>query len=218
MSKSKLKNWAKVGLLSVLWCGGLGQTPAQDAESQSAALDRLPKVWQERVHRLTREEFEATLSFWAEKFAPTLTVTKLGESAEGLGIFQIEITDTLVPDTDKQRALITALHGGPERSGTTACLHLIEWLLGESPEAVETRRKQRIRFIPVPNPYAYFVTDRFGNSLKIDPYTGGGVANWDLKTVTFKALDRSPEIRAVIEAIDDFQPEVHLDLHGTGLQ
>ena len=68
-----------------------------------------------------------------------------------------------MPDEDKQVALVTALHGGPERSGTTTALRLIEWLMGDSDLAKETRRKQIVLVIPIANPYAFFTTDRFGN-------------------------------------------------------
>ena len=119
---------------------------------------------------------------------------------------------------NKQHALITALHGGPERSGTTTTMALAEWLLGDSEEAREIRANQIVLLMPIPNPYAYFVTDRFGNSLKIDPYTGGSTPGWDFETQTFKNLDRAPEVAAFLKVVDDYQPEVHLDLHGTGLQ
>jgi len=185
----------------------------------TAALARVPHLWNEEApHRLTLEEYEATLDYWVEQHGAILSVERAGESAEGMGIFLLRITDPEAADEDKQHCLITAMHGGPERSGTTTCFHLIEWLLGDSPDARETRREQIIAFLPIVNPYGYFETDRFGNSLKIDPYTGGGAGNWDFETLSFKKLDRSPEIATVLRIIDSFQPEVHLDLHGTGLQ
>ncbi len=172
----------------------------------------------EPVHRLSLEEYEETLRYWEERYPEFLEVERIGESREGMGIFLLKITNQEVSPENKQRCLLTALHGGPERSGTTGCLRIIEWLLGEDPEAAETRSKQEIWILPIINPYAYFVSDRFGNSLKIDPYTGGGIANWDLDTLSFRALDRAPELRAFLETVDRFQPEAHLDLHGTGLQ
>lgn len=170
------------------------------------------------VHRLTREEYEATLTFWENKYGEILQVERIGESREGMGIFLLKITDPGAPAEKKQHSLITALHGGPERSGTTACMHVIEWLLSDEAQAKETRRNQEIQVIPIINPYAYFETDRFGNSLKIDPYTGGGATNWDMETLSFKVLDRAPEMAALLKVVDEFQPEAHIDLHGTGLQ
>jgi hypothetical protein len=68
------------------------------------------------------------------------------------------------------------------------------------------------------NPESFFVTDRFGNAHGIDPYTGGGPKNWDLTTMTFKAIDKSPEIAAFLSVVDKHRPEVHADIHGIGLQ
>ena len=173
------------------------------------------------MHRLKRAEYAATLDYWQEKYPDHLQVERVGESVEKMGIFLLKITDRVADEgahADKQHALITALHGGPERSGTTTTMALAEWLLGDSEEAQEIREKQVFLLMPVPNPYAYFVTDRFGNSLKIDPYTGGSTPGWDFETQTFKNLDRAPEVAAFLKVVDDYQPEVHLDLHGTGLQ
>jgi hypothetical protein len=172
----------------------------------------------EPVHRLTLAEYEATLSYWTEKHPDKLTTEAIGTTREGLSIHLLKITDSSTPAGNKQHSLITALHGGPERSGTTGCLRVVEWLLSDDPLAVETRKRQEVWLIPIINPYAYFSTDRFGNSLKIDPYTGGGITNWDLETMSFSALDRAPEMKAFLETVDRFQPEAHLDLHGTGLQ
>ena len=182
-----------------------------------AGLDR---PWEEKVHRITREEYEETLRFWGERHDGILKVEQVGASLEEVPIYLMVVTDRTVPDDDKSVCLITSLHGGPERSGTSTVLHLAEWLLGDDPEAVETRRRQIVLLMPIVNPYAYFVTDRFGNSKGIDPYTGngGGTPNWDLKTLTFKQLDKSPEIEAFLSVVDRFRPEVHCDLHGTGLQ
>ncbi|MFT5469546.1 MAG: hypothetical protein ACI8UO_004667 [Verrucomicrobiales bacterium] len=195
---------------------------AQNNHPIHERLDRVPKVWEEGpVHRLTLEEYEATLEFWQERHGDRLVVEEIGESLEKMKIHLLRITENVESEDeaeDKQVALITALHGGPERSGTTGTLALTEWLLGDSPEAAEIRRKQVLLVMPIPNPYAYFVTDRFGNSLKIDPYTGGSTAGWDFETMTFKSPERSPEVAAFLSVVDRFQPEVHLDLHGTGLQ
>ncbi|MFH1919145.1 MAG: M14 family zinc carboxypeptidase [Planctomycetota bacterium] len=189
-----------------------------DADDVEARLARMPQPWKESVYRFTSDEYEETLRFWAEKHPEILTVEPAGVSAEGVEIFLMKITDKSIPDVDKQVCLITSLHGGPERSGTTTILHLAEWLLGESPEAATVRRKQVVLLMPINNPFAFFVTDRFGNSAGIDPYTGGGPQNWDLETMTFKAIDKSPEIKAFLSVVDAYRPEVHADVHGIGLQ
>ncbi len=116
------------------------------------------------------------------------------------------------------RRLATSLHGGPERSGTAAVLHLAEWLLGDDPEAIETRRKQVLLLTPINNPYAYFVNDQFGTPEKIEPYSTGCGKLWDLSTLTFTARGRSPEVDAYLSVVDHYRPEVHADAHGIGLQ
>ncbi len=191
---------------------------ADDDDNIQARLARMPRPWTEKVHRVTRKEYEATLEYWAEQNPKTLGVERVGVSAEGMGIHLLKITDATVADNDKQICLITSLHGGPERTGTTTILHLTEWLLGDSPHAAETRRRQIVLLMPINNPNAFFVSDRFGNANGIDPYTGGGPQNWDFKTMTYKALDKSPEVKAFLAVVDRYQPEMHADIHGIGLQ
>lgn len=172
----------------------------------------------ERVHRITKAEYEATLEYWEEKFAEILTVQVVGQSAAGDDIHLVKISDPTVEDADKQVALVTALHGGPERSGTSTALHFIEWMTSDAPAAREIRQKQILIIMPINNPQAFFQTDRFGNAANIDPYTGGGPQHWDLKTLNYLSADKAPEVKAVLDVVDQWQPEVHADLHGTGLQ
>lgn len=169
------------------------------------------------LHRLTSQEYKMTLDFWGEKYADILEIEKIGKS-DGETLYLLKITDRNVPDDDKQIALFTCLHGGPERSGTTSILKLTEWLLSNEQEAIDTRKNQIVLVIPIILPKSYFETDSFLNTNKIDPYTGGGISNWDLNTLTYKKLDEVPEIEAFIGVVDKYKPEAHLDLHGTGLQ
>ncbi|NNE94149.1 MAG: hypothetical protein HKN23_21080 [Verrucomicrobiales bacterium] len=182
-------------------------------------LEKVPRIWEEPApHRLTELEYVATLEFWDEKFGAMLEVERSGGSASGQGIYTIKITDPESPAEEKQHSLITALHGGPERSGTTAAFHLIEWLTSDDPAAVKTRKNQEVWVMPILNPHGYFVTDRFGNEAKFDPYTGGGAGAWDIENLRLKEPEKSPELMTFLNIVDEFQPEAHLDLHGTGLQ
>jgi len=181
-------------------------------------LKAMPRPWQREVHRITPDEYAETVRYWAEQHPEVLTVEELGKGGENLPIFLLRVSDPKVPDADKQVCLVTALHGGPERTGTTTILHLAEWLLGDSPKAAEIRRRQVVLLMPIVNPYAFFVTDRFGNVAGIDPYTGGGPQNWDMTALTFKETDKAPEIAAFLAVVDRYRPEAHIDLHGTGLQ
>lgn len=206
-------------LLGVAFVGWLTLVShaAQPHDDIGANLARVPRPWVNSMHQLTFPEYETTMKYWAAEHPDIATLEKRGESHDGMGVYLLKVTDATVANDDKQVCLVTALHGGPERSGSTATLHLIEWLLGDSAEAMETRRKQVVLFMPIPNPHAYFVTDRFGNAEKIDVYNAG-LKWWDLKTLTLTAPDKTPELAAVLSVVDEYQPEVHTDLHGVGLQ
>jgi zinc carboxypeptidase len=201
-------------------------TFSDDADNIETRLMQIPQPWIRKMHLITPNEYETTMRFWSEKHPQFVELETAGITKEGSPIFLMKISNRSLSDDDKQVCLITALHCGPERSGTTTILHLIEWLISDSPDAIETRRKQIVLLMPIVNPYAFFVTDRFGNSQGIEPYTGGGMnpytggsgTNWDFETMTFKELEKSPEISAVLSVVDEYKPEVHADIHGVGLQ
>lgn len=197
--------------LGALFC--LAQTP----EKPASRLDELPQPWKEPIHRISFEEYDATLKYWARQHPGLFTLEKRGESHDGQPVYLVEITDSAVPSEDKQVALVSALHGGPERSGTTTILHLIERLLDDSEFSKETRRKQVVLLVPIANPYAFFTTDRFTNKQKIDLYDPQ-IGYWDLPKLKLAVPQRTPELAAFLSIVDEYQPEVHLDLHGTGLQ
>ncbi|WP_395745709.1 alpha/beta hydrolase fold domain-containing protein [Prosthecobacter sp.] len=172
------------------------------------------------MHRLTWEEYVGTLTHWRQKFAGRMTLESRGMSGQNMPVYLLKITDAKVPSADKQVCLVTTLHSGPERTGTTGALAFAEWCLSDDPLAVETRRKQIILVMPCVNPLAMFYTDRFRNEHGVDPYTGGGRLGkiWDVKTLTLTKPEDAPELTAVLSVIDEHRPEVHADLHGTGLQ
>jgi acetyl esterase/lipase len=172
------------------------------------------------MHRLTWEEYAGTLNHWRKQHPKIATLEARGMSGQNMPVYLLKITDSTVPDTDKQVCLITALHSGPERTGTTGALAFAEWLLGDDPLAVETRRRQIVLVMPVINPLAMFYTDRFRNEHGVDPYTGMGRVGklWDVKSLTLTKPEDAPELAAVLSVVDQYRPEVHADLHGTGLQ
>lgn len=174
----------------------------------------------ELLHRLTWDEYAGTLSHWRKKYSKLAALESRGLSGQSMPVYLLRITDAAVPAADKQVCLVTALHSGPERTGATGALAFAEWLLGDDPLAVETRRRQIVLIMPVVNPLAMFYTDRFRNEHGVDPYTGSGRVGkiWDVKTLRLTRPEDAPELAAVLSVIDEYQPEVHADLHGTGLQ
>ena len=162
-------------------------------EMSSDPFATQPKPWVDSIHQLTLEEYEGTLKYWAAKFPSLLTLEKRGDSLEGMPIYLLKITDSSVPAADKQVVMVSALHGGPERTGATTILHLAEWLLGDSELARETRRKQILLLMPMLNPHAFFVSDRFGNKEGVDLYDPQ-TKWWDVNALKLSAPDKTPEL------------------------
>jgi hypothetical protein len=128
----------------------------------------------------------------------------LGRSAQGRALYAIRLTDARANDTDKEHALVTALHSGRERSASTTVLSMIEWLLSDEAVAREVLRRQVVVALPIPDP------DRY-EAGKISPVYGA----WTLDGP--RDPDRSPEAVAVQRMMDQYQPEVHADIHGANL-
>ena len=172
------------------------------------------------LHRLTMQEYDTTLQGWRKRYPQWMTCQSRAMSGQNLPVYLIKVTDRAVPDADKQVCLVTAMHSGPERTGTTGAMAFLEWLLGDDPDAVQTRQRQIVLIMPVVNPLALFHTDRFRNEHGVDPYTGLGRSGkiWDVKTLSILKPEEAPELAAVVSVMDEYQPDVHADLHGTGLQ
>lgn len=172
------------------------------------------------VHRLTWEEYSGTLVHWRKSHPRLVTLESRGMSGRNMPVYLLKITDSSVSPEDKQVCLVTTLHSGPERTGTSGAMAFAEWCLSDDPLAVETRRRQILLIMPCVNPLAMFYTDRFRNEHGVDPYTGSARIGklWDVKTLTLTKPEDAPELAAVLSVIDEHQPEVHVDLHGTGLQ
>ncbi|GEP42601.1 carboxylesterase family protein [Brevifollis gellanilyticus] len=183
--------------------------------SLASAQEKYPPM-----HRLTWEEYAATLAHWSKKYPKVARLYNRGLSGLNMPVYLLRISDPTVKETDKQVCLVTTLHSGPERTGTTGAMAFAEWCLSDDPLAMETRKKQVVLVMPCVNPLAMFITDRFRNEHGVDPYTGTGRLGklWDVKTVTLTKPEDAPELNAVLSVIDEYQPEVHVDLHGTGLQ
>ena len=161
----------------------------------------------------TFEKIEARLREWARRHRGRMRLETIGKSVEGRPLFRAWITDRNTPDRDKERVLMTALHSGQEHSGTTSTLTVMQWLLEGGKEADAVLRRQSFACMPVVNPDRYVQPnsmDGLMNMLKRDPYTG-----WTLEGPADPA--RCPEAVAVHQTIDEFQAEVHTDLHGNSL-
>jgi len=149
-------------------------------------------------------QLEVLLRAWDEAHPGSLALQEIGRSLEGRPVWALSITDRATADEDKQHVLVTGLHSGVERSGTTAICALCEWLLGDDPGARETRHCQQVVCVPVADPDNY-VRGRHGP----------GYTDW---TPTGPARpEQMPEAVAIRRLFDRLQPEVHADVHGMSL-
>ena len=152
------------------------------------------------------EQVEARLKDLQQRHPKRLKLEVVGRSAQGRSIYLAQLTDPSVPDDHKERVLLTALHSGIERSGTTGTFAIMEWLLSNDHAAKETLRRQRVFCLPMVNPDGY-AKGTHANSLGLDPYT-----QWTVEGP--KDPDRAAEAVAIQKIMDEFQVEVHADVHG----
>jgi len=158
-----------------------------------------PPIWPplEKLTDLLRE--------WARQHADVMTLIGAGKSVGGRPVHAIRVTDPTAADEDKEHALITALHSGQERSGTTTVFCLLEWLLSGDPAAREMLRRQVVVCVPIAHPDGYVGAGSPGNVYHL--WTPGGPAD----------PANQPEAVALQGVMDELQPEVHADIHGISM-
>lgn len=181
---------------AILGGGLLSPSPAA-TESRPQTRD-----WFGREQWPPFERVEALLKHWAKKHPRITTLEPMAQSAQGRAIYAIRLTDPDADDSAKEHALITGLHSGLERSGTTTILHIMEWLLSGEPRAKEILSRQSVVFMPIPDP------DRY-EAGQVSPVYGA----WTLDG----PRDASPEAIAVKQIMDRHRPEVHADIHGVDM-
>ena len=175
------------------------ETELHQSPSQKAAHDPFgPPIWP------PIEKVDAVLQHWARKHPDRMRLDVAGRSAKGRPLYVIRLTDGNIDGADKEHALITALHSGLERSGTTTVLAIIEWLLSEDATAREILRRQVVVGLPVPDPDRYVAGE-------VSPAYGAWTLDGPL------APERSPESMVVKKVMDEYQPEVHADIHGVNM-
>ena len=126
----------------------------------------------------------------------------MGKTPAGRTILMCRITDHNVPDDDKQIALFTSCHAATEKNSTTSLLHVIKYLIGDSPTAAEIRRRQVVLVMPCNDPDGYH-----RGSKARDVY-----GCWDWNGVTDP--ENHPEAVILQRVIEEHQPEVLVDVHG----
>lgn len=162
------------------------------------------------------EEMKRGLRRWQAKHPQRLKVQSVGKTLAGRDVLLCKVTDASVDDVDKQVVLITTTHGGREYNSSTSALHLVKWLIGNSPLARETRRRQIVLVMPACAPDAY-AEKRYPGVMPDDETTIKGEGNPCLSYWSWTGVmrpDINPEAVAIAKVMDRYMPDVHADLHG----
>ncbi|MHB8971604.1 MAG: M14 family zinc carboxypeptidase [Pirellulaceae bacterium] len=178
-------------------------TAADDPTSPSPGREQVqeyfgPPVWP------PFDKVEAVLQYWSHKHPNLMQLEEAGRSAQGKALYSIRLTDPTSEDADKEHVLVTALHSGLERSGSNTVLAIIEWLLSQEPAAQDILRHQVVVGLPIPDPDRYVAGT-------VSPVYGAWTTDGPCDP------DHSPEAMVVKQTMDQYQPELHADIHGTNL-
>ena len=171
----------------------------QTSESADTARPRLFDPANPKSPAPSLSALAAGLKRWAELRGDSFEVRTIGQSRKGHPIHLCKATDFRVEPRDKQRVLVTTSRG-PERNATVLALALLRWLLSDDPIAMSTRKTQEVYIMPSSDPDGYETgsdAERFVENLI---WTGP------------KEPDRFPAGAALMRAITDIQPEVHIDV------
>lgn len=158
-------------------------------------------------------EIESGLRGWQERSPERLEVIEFARSAQGRPLLCARISDRTVPDGDKQVVLFTATHAGPEFNSCTGLLRTTKWLLGDEGPAPELRRNIVTLICPCCNPDGYEIGEvepqkAWGNLIGGNPCSGS--YTWD----DVREPERNPEAVGLVRLMDEYMPDVHIDVHG----
>jgi hypothetical protein len=187
------------------------------ASDLSSKLEKMPKPWTEPTRRPSLLQYIGIMHYWEEKYPEYYKLEKVADSLKNKPVYLAIITDQKVSDDNKNVILITGFHSGAERTGALALLNFMEWLLGDSKTAVESREKNIILMMPLVNPDGFFGAESNFNPKRIDPYSAGRGRDFDIPNLKLKNPQDSPEISSYIKVCDRFKPDFHIDVHGVAL-
>ena len=196
---------------------GIAAAAAFLGVSAADRLGELEKPWATPARRLYLKSYIGTMNYFAAVHPDCATLEVRGRSPKGLPVYLLKVTDKSVPDDNKNVLLITGFHSGAERTGAAGVLAFTEWLTGDSALAVESRKKNVVLLMPIVNPEGYFLFEHWGNCRKMDIYALGRGNRINLDTQELKNPENGPEVLAYRGVADQYHPDMHIDVHGTGL-
>lgn len=139
----------------------------------------------------------------AAKFPKLTRLRRVGRTLQGRPIYAVTITDPKVPDANKQNVLVLGGKHGNEESGRIVALAVIDWLVGKSALAKETRKKQKIVVMPNCNPDGCETNDH-GNS------------KGDIRHLNIPDGATDAEGIAIQKVMNSLQSELYIDMHACG--
>ena len=136
---------------------------------------------------------------------PNVMVSDLCRSEENRRVIRLRFTDSAVPDAEKKIIWVQARQHAFESHSSWEADGLAMWLAGDSPEAVELRKRAVVNVIPI---------------MDVDNVYKGG-AGKDQKPVDFNRCWRQDEqwnaVKSAIETLDEetltAELAVFIDLH-----
>ena len=182
-----------------------------------ADLSQMEKPWKTPHKRMSLRDYIGNLYYWADKHGDNFKLSKVTETPKGLPFYAIEITDTTVPNENKNVILLTAFHGGGERTATAGVMAFLDWLMSDDPLAKESLKKNILIVTPNNNPEGYFLDEAPWNSRRIDPYSMGRGNRMNLKDLSILKPEDGPEYIAYCKLVDKYKPDFHMDIHGTAM-
>lgn len=187
------------------------------ASEVSSRLEQMPKPWNTPTRSPSMLQYMGIMNYWQQQHPDYYSLETLALSLKSKPIYLAKITDSKTPDDNKNIILITSFHSGAERTGSLAVINFMEWLLGDSSSAVESRKKNIILVMPLVNPDGFFGAESNFNTKHIDPYSAGRGRDFDIPNLKLKNPENSPEISAYIAVCDKYKPDFHIDVHGVAL-
>ena len=201
-------------------------TPAADArpQAESGRENASPRVL-EYIERPSVEDMGEILERWQRKYPSLMRSQIRGKSGEGRPLYLMLISDFNVPAEDKQVVLLTATHAGAELSSTANLFYFAKWLLSDDPAAAESRRKQLVLIMPCGNPDGYAKAQGLVDldkgrewnestfrEMKRNAFGSNPYVSWTWEGV--REPEKNPEAVSLHGLMEEFQPDVHVDVHG----
>src|SRR5690606_12305132 len=122
------------------------------------------------------------------------------ESFYGRNIWHVKITDSDVPDENKNRLLITARNHGYETGGPYIADEIIQFIQGSDPEAKKLKREKIIYLIPMLNPD--------GVALGMNQRTTPNGVN-----LSYGVGTDDPALITLLKTVDKIKPTLWADIH-----